>query len=423
MGLGLIIVVVKGYPRLSETFIAQELCGLERAGFRLLIASMRFPTDIATHPVHRAIAAPILYLPEYLYREPLRVARALIRAVRLPGFRQALSMWFTDLRRDFSPNRFRRFAQAAVLAAEMPSEATWLYAHFIHTPSAVTRYTSLMTALPWSCSAHAKDIWTSPDWELRDNIASAQWAATCTRNGYERLAKLALDRSRVNLIYHGLDLETFGVSPAPPSLRDGSEESDPVRLLIVGRAVEKKGIDDLLEALARLPATLNWVLTHIGGGSLLKRLQRHAQKLGIAHRIRWLGAQSQSDVLAAYRAADVFVLPCRKARNGDRDGLPNVLMEAQSQRLACLSTRVGGVPELIRNEETGLLVNPNDRAGLAEALEHLIRNPDVRERLGSAGEKHVREHFDMGVGLGRLCQLFEASLAKTRDHHSAEAAQ
>ncbi|HEX7075958.1 MAG TPA: glycosyltransferase family 4 protein [Hyphomicrobiaceae bacterium] len=421
MGSGLIIVVVKGYPRLSETFIAQELHGLERAGFRLQIASLRLPTDGARHPVHQAIDAPVLYLPEYLYYAPLRVMRALIRSARLPGFWQAFWTWLADLRRDFSPNRFRRFGQAAVLASEMPPEAEWLHAHFIHTPSAVTRYCSLMTGLPWSCSAHAKDIWTSPDWELRDNLKSAQWTVTCTRLGYERLADLAADRAVVRLVYHGLDLRTFGRNPTPASLRDGSDASDPVRLLTVGRAVEKKGIDDLLDALARLRPSLHWSLTHIGGGNLLKQLKRRARKLGIARRIVWLGPQPQSAVLVAYRSADIFVLPCRTARNGDRDGLPNVLMEAQSQRLVCLSTKVGGVPELIRHGETGLLVDPNDCAALAKALDYLIRNPEVRERLGRAGEKHVREHFDVQAGLGELCKLFQSSLALKHSQQSVEA--
>lgn len=414
-GPGLIVVVVKGYPRLSETFIAQELRGLERAGFRLVIASMRYPTDRATHPVHRQIRAPVLYLPEYLHYAPWRVLRGLFRSARLPGFQRALWTWLSDLRRDFSPNRFRRFGQAAVLAAEMPSNAQWLYAHFIHTPSAVTRYASMMTGLPWSCSAHAKDIWTSPEWELRDNLASARWAVTCTEIGYERLANLAPSAGRVQLAHHGVDLRSFGVNPVAPSRRDGSDPSNPVRLLSVGRAVEKKGLDTLIEALARIPPDLNWELTHIGGGTLLKALRNRAEILGVAHRIVWRGPQPQSVVLESYRSADIFVLPCRRARNGDLDGLPNVLMEAQSQRLACLSTTVGGVPELIRHGETGLLVPPDDCAALAGALVSLIHNADLRERLAIAGEQHVRARFDMRVGLGRLTQLFAASLAKNED--------
>jgi len=422
-GPGLIVVVVKGYPRLSETFIAQELLGLERAGLRLCIVSMRHPTDAARHPVHRQIGAPILYLPEYLYHAPLRVMRGLQQSARLPGFRAALSAWLRDLRRDFSPNRFRRFGQAAVLAAEMPADARWLYAHFIHTPSAVTRYASLMAGLPWSCSAHAKDIWTSPDWELGRNLASAQWAVTCTQVGHERLVELAPNPARVRLVYHGLDLTSFAANEQPPSRRDGSDPAEPVRLLSVGRAVEKKGLDLLLDAFARTPPELNWKLTHIGGGELLKSLKARAEKLGIAHRITWRGAEAQSAVLEAYRSADLFVLPCRTARNGDRDGLPNVLMEAQSQRLACISTAVGGVPELIRNGETGLLVSADDSSALAAAVVRLIRDPDLRRRLAIAGERHVRTTFDMRAGMDRLVALFETSLAEEDACVSREAAQ
>ena len=409
-----LIVVLKGYPRLSETFIAQELLGLERAGYRLHIASMRHPTDCQTHPVHRQIRAPVHYLPEYLYHAPMRVLRSIARARRLPGFRRALSTWIADLRRDFSPNRFRRFGQAAVLAAEMPPETRWLYAHFIHTPSAVTRYASLMTGLPWSCSAHAKDIWTSPEWELRDNLASAQWVVTCTRLGYERLARLAPHEGHLRLIHHGLDFASFGPNQGGASRRNGSDPSEPVRLLAVGRAVEKKGFDVLLKALARLPASLHWSLTHIGGGELLKSLQRRAQMLGIASRITWRGPQPHSAVLEAYRSSDLFVLPCRTAANGDRDGLPNVLMEAQSQRLACLSTTAGGVPEVIRHGLTGLLVPPEDAAALADAIARLIVDPDWRARLAIAGESHVRAGFDMRKGLGTLVALFDASLSGER---------
>jgi glycosyltransferase involved in cell wall biosynthesis len=420
---GLIIVVVKGYPRLSETFIAEEILGLEQAGLRLMIASMRHPTDSISHPVHRGIVAPVLYLPEYLYHAPLRVLRGLVRSSRLPGFRMALRTWLSDLLHDFSPNRFRRFGQAAVLAAEMPPEACWLYAHFLHTPSAVTRYASLMTGLPWSCSAHAKDIWTSPEWELRANLAGARWAVTCTLSGYERLQALAPDPALVRLVYHGLDLNRFGVSNRQPTRRNGGDPRDPVRLLTIGRAVEKKGFGQLLDALALLPAEVNWTLTHIGGGDMLKQLKRKADKLGLAGRITWRGPQDQEAVLAAYRDADVFVLPSRVAGNGDRDGLPNVLVEAQSQRVACLSTAVGGIPELIRDGETGLLVPPEDNHALAEALARLIRDPELRIRLARAGERHARAMFDKRAGLSQLTALFESSLGPIACAELVEAAQ
>src|SRR5690606_7567405 len=125
----------------------------------------------------------------------------------------------------------------------------------------------------------------------------------------------------------------------------GSDAGDPVRLLSVGRCVEKKGFDDLLRALARLPPGLHWQFHQIGGGPLRPDLMALAQELGIAERCRFDGAKPQLDVFAAYGAADLFALTARVAGDGDRDGLPNVLMEAQSQGLACLGTRVGAIAE------------------------------------------------------------------------------
>ncbi len=418
-----IVVILKGYPRLSETFIAQELLGLERAGFDLRIFSMRYPTDRVSHPVHREVRAPVVYLPEYLYQAPLRVIRSLAKASRQPGFGRAARAWIQDLARDFSPNRFRRFGQAAVLATEMPADAAWLYAHFIHTPSAVTRYASLMTGLPWSCSAHAKDIWTLRHWELQANLAAAEWAVTCTRTGHDRLVSLGSRPADIHLLYHGFDMERFPRVTLAASARDGSDAGDPVRLLAVGRAVEKKGFDMLLEALAQLPHDRHWHLTHIGGGDLLKSLKARANVLGIGERIAWQGAQDQTAVLAAYREADLFVLPCRIARSGDRDGLPNVLVEAESQRLACLSTDVGGVAELIRHSETGLLVPPDQPCALSEAMLGLIADPALRGRLAAAGEARARAHFDQRRGLVQLAGLFERSLGLESEAPQLQAAQ
>jgi glycosyltransferase involved in cell wall biosynthesis len=402
-----IVVVLKGYPRLSETFIAQELLGLERAGLELAIVALRRPTDGKRHPVHDEIRAPVHYLPEYLHQEPLRVARSLLACLPRPGFWRALRSLAADLPRDFSRNRVRRFGQALVLAAEWPADAGWLHAHFVHTPASVTRYASLLRGLPWTCSAHAKDIWTSADWDLADKLSSARWTVTCTKTGFDHLKKLANGSSPVHLSYHGLDLDRFGSFSEARRERDGSSAEEPVVVLSVGRAVEKKGYDILLNALALLPGDLAWRFEHIGGGEELARLKTLAQKLGIADRVSWKGALAQEEVLEHYRRSDIFALACRITANGDRDGLPNVLVEAASQRLACVSTDVSGVPELLSHEETGLLVPPEDPDALARALERLIRDPVLRVRLGESAEHKVRHHFDHVSSIDQLKELFE----------------
>ncbi|MDJ0943423.1 MAG: glycosyltransferase family 4 protein [Kiloniellales bacterium] len=401
--------VLKGYPRLSETFIAQEIRALERRGLEVTIVSLRHPTDPEVHPVHREIEAPLLYLPEYLYQEPLRVLRAWWRVRRRPGYRAARAVWLRDLRRDRTPNRVRRFGQALVLAAELDPGVGRLHAHFIHTPASVTRYAGLLSGRPWSCSAHAKDIWTTPDWEKREKLAAADWTVTCTAYGAAHLTALAESGAggEVALVYHGLDLTRF---PAPAeataSRRDGSDPAAPVILLSVGRAVEKKGYDLLLRALAALPTQRAWRLVHIGGGPLRQELRRLARDLGLEGRIEWRGPRAQAEVLAAYRAADLFVLASRVAGNGDRDGLPNVLVEAQSQALACVASEVAAIPELIAREVTGLLVPPEAPAALASALDRLIRDPALRRRLGQAGARRVRQAFDLETCVDDLARRF-----------------
>jgi glycosyltransferase involved in cell wall biosynthesis len=403
---GAVAFVLKGYPRLSETFIAGEILGLERAGLDIRLVSLRHPTDSATHPVHREIKAPVCYLPEYLYQEPQRVWRGLRMAMRLTGWRQARRVWLRDLRRDPTPNRIRRFGQAAVLAAELPDDVDRLHAHFIHTPASVTRYAAIMRGIRWSVSAHAKDIWTSPNWELAEKLADCSWAVTCSKSAYDYLCARTDSADGLALVYHGLDLTRFTESAVARAARDGGRTDDPVRLLTVGRAVEKKGHDVLIAALAALPRELSWRWVHIGGGALVAQLKQQAEAAGISNRIDWLGSQPQEKVLDHYRSSDLFVLANRIAGDGDRDGLPNVLLEAQSQGLACVASNISGVPELIEDGINGRLVPADDPEYLTTVLKEMIADPQKRNLLGAAGRQKVAECFSFDAAIRQLAAKF-----------------
>ena len=361
-----VAVVLKGWPRLSETFIAQEIAGLEARGVALEIWSLRRPTD---------------------------------KARRLPGYRAARAKFLADLRRDPSANRLRRWGQALVLAAELPQSIERLYAHFLHTPCSVTRYAAALRGLPWSVSAHAKDIWTSRAWDIAGKLADCDWLVTCTAMGLQRLKALAPKPERLQLVYHGLDLAHLPAPPLARPRRDGSDARDPVVILSIGRKVEKKGYADLLEALARLPPDLHWRFEHVGAGELGPALQHQATRLGIAERCTWHGAQPQKAVFAALGRADLFVLAAKKAADGDQDGLPNVLMEAAHQGLPIVSTRAAAIGEFIDHGSNGLLVAPGAPEELAGALARLVRDPELRLDLARHAAETVRTRFSYEAGV------------------------
>lgn len=403
--------ILKGYPRLSETFIAQEILALERLGLPVHIVSLRHPTDARVHDLHRAIRAPVLYLPEYLWHAPWRVLRGLASQLRNPRLGTVLRLWWRDLRRDPTPNRGRRLGQALVLARELPPGIRHLHVHYLHTPASVGRYAALLLGLPFSLSAHAKDVWTIPDWEKREKLVDAAWTVTCSRMNLDHLRALA-PAAEIALAYHGLDLGRFP-APARPPGPDGTDPAQPVRILAVARAVEKKGLDVLLEALALLPPELHWRFEHVGGGELVQRLKARAERLGLGGRVSWLGSATRDDVLAALRRADLFCLPARVAHDGDRDGVPNVIMEAMTQELPVVATSVAAIPEIVAEGVTGLLVPPDDPPALARALAALARQPPLRRRLGTAGRQRVVESFGMDRGLAVLASRLD--LAPVRE--------
>lgn len=301
-----------------------------------------------------------------------------------------------------------------MLAAELPADIKHLHAHFLHTPASVTRYAAILRGIPWSISAHAVDIWTTPDWEKREKLSDCLWATSCSQVAVQNLRSLAPKPEKVSLIYHGLDLGRFSVESIAKPLRDGSQPNDPVQIVTVGRAVEKKGHDIVIAALATLPKALHWRWTHIGGGELIKSLKKQAAAAGISDRVDWRGSLPQQDVIDAYQDADLFVLANRVAANGDRDGLPNVLMEAQSQKLACIASNEAAVPELIEDGRNGYLVAPENPLLLADKIAELIQNPAKRVEMGESGREIIETRFSHVRGIEALVEKFDAEATKTR---------
>lgn len=392
-------VVVKGFPRLSETFVARELEALEARGIDFSLHALRHPGSDAALVDNRVRAKP-QYLPEYLHEAPFAVLSAIAAASRLPGFGRAWRAFREDLSSEFAQARVRRFGQACVLARQMPSSVRHIYAHFAHSPSSVARYAALLRGIGFSISAHAKDIWTAPDWDLTRKLIDASFVTVCNRAGHERLVALG-GGDKVKLIHHGVARSLLVERPHAQT-RDGSDPAAPVRIVAVARAVEKKGLRRLLDALALLPQDLHFQLDHFGGGDLMVELGNKTRLLALEDSVTWHGARPHREVVAALDEADVFVLPAVIGSDGDRDGIPNAVMEAQARGLAVVASRVGGIDEVVFDGRTGVLVEPGDVGALAQALARVAREPGLRASLGAAALAHVGRECDAEAGYDEI---------------------
>jgi glycosyltransferase involved in cell wall biosynthesis len=282
-----------------------------------------------------------------------------------------------------------------------------LHAHFIHSPAAVAYFAFLGGGPGFSVTAHAKDLYTTLPRHLRIRARAAKFIVTCTRFNAAHLAGVLSEfipgprdkRDGINVFYHGTDLNRF--SPD----RSGVEAG---RILSVGRLVPKKGFHDLVDALALIDRKGLRVRADVyGGGPLRDELEARAHGLGLESGLTFHGARLQDEIIAAYRLAAVFVLAPIVTNDGDRDGIPNVLVEAMACGVPVVATRISGIPELITNGIDGLLVEEHDPAAIAGAIERLLRDGELAARLGRAGRVRVEREFDLVANTRRLYALFQ----------------
>ena len=400
--------LVRAFPRVSETFIINEIIELERQGFDLRIYSMIAPTDRIRHRLVDQIRSPIRYLPNLYSAGFVRiVADHLALAVRSPR-----TYWSAVVRLIAScePDLIARLAQAPSLARLMAADGVvLLHAGFVHAPGSLAYAASLFAGLPYTVAAHARDLYRSPRSLLLTKLAGARAVFTCTRYNAVHLQQLAAGAApiRVVHVYHGTSLERFPFGPY------GS--SAPPLVLAVARLVEKKGLDDLIHAAAVLRDSGRRFSCHIvGDGQRRTSLQRLIEALDLEQFVTLDGAVDQDDVVGWYRRATVLVLPCRVARDGDRDGIPNALIEAAACGVPIVTTPVSGIPELVEHRRSGLLVPPGNPGELARAIDLLLHSADLREQLRTGARKIVEEAFDLrrnAVTIGReLCAIVGESV-------------
>jgi colanic acid/amylovoran biosynthesis glycosyltransferase len=385
--------VVKRFPRYSETFVVTEVLAHEAAGWEVEIFSLRPPNDTHFQDLLARVRAPVRYLPSEGTR-PVDFWAALQEAGRtLPGAWTALE----SLQGAASGDVY----QALLLALEVRRRGIeHLHAHFATVATDVARLAARLADVPYSFTAHAKDIFheTVQPEDLRRKLEDAAAVVTVTDFNLAYLrAGFGAAAARVRRVYNGLELDRFPYSE--PGAR-------PRRVVAVGRLVEKKGFDVLLESAALLSARgVDFTVDLIGGGELEAPLRKRVHELGLGGRIRLRGPQPQAEIARAVSEAAAFAAPCVVGRDGNRDGLPTTLLEAMALGTPCVSTDVTGIPELVRDGETGLLVPQNDAAALAAALERLLAEPALRIALAARARQRIEEDFDARRNSARLRRI------------------
>jgi glycosyltransferase involved in cell wall biosynthesis len=374
--------VLKRFPRYSETFVVTEVLAHEAAGWEVEIFSLRPPIDTHFQDLLAKVRAPVRYLPSEGTR-PVDFWAALQEA------RRALPMGWTalDAARDEPAGDVY---QALLLALEVRRRGIeHLHAHFATVASTVAGLAARMAGVPFTFTAHAKDIYhdtVRPD-DLRRKLTEAAAVVTVSDFNLAHLRDTyGPAAAGVWRVYNGLDLDRFPYRE--PRVR-------PPRVVSVGRLVEKKGFDVLINAASLLAeGGVDFTVDILGNGELEEELRRQIEALGLAARVRLMGPRPQAEVARAVAEAAAFAAPCVVGRDGNRDGLPTTLLEAMALGTPCVSTDVTGIPEVVRDGETGLVVPQNDASALAFALKRLLSDPELRLDLAARARRQIERDFD-----------------------------
>jgi len=429
---GTVAYILKGYPRVSETFITSEIYRLEQLGLKLRLAIIKHGDEIRSNGILNRIQASPNYLPQTSSLSQTSLRRWLglhlsdfLPAVRTVfkqkpyGFVRAATFALAQsvrARRSFLawPRKLyvKEFLQAVWIAKLLleAGDVRHIRAHFCHGATTVAWFVSIITGLPFSFTAHAKDIYCAslnPAGLLRRKMRAARFVVTCTEANRKYL--LAVEpKANVRCIYHGLNAKFSDLLASSVTTPDRSRK---LRALGVGRLVPKKGFDVLVEACAILRRRgFNFETIIVGEhGEHEAELRNRIKAHGLQDHVRFTGPMDQSRLYTEYQNADIFCLPCRVLDNGDRDGLPNVLMEAMACGLPVITTPVSGIPEIIHDGQNGTLVPPNDAEALADAIQRISSDSMLARNLGRAGRLTVLEHFDGNKTATELAGLFAAA--------------
>ena len=400
--------VLNRFPRFSQTFVLNEILELERRGYRIDIFSLARPPDEPRQPDLSQLQASVTYLPGLNELGGLSLGRGLCDqpATLVPDGceRQCSDPLFAGLS---EADAVRLEMAAAIVASNIRRLGIdHLHAHFGTNQTKVALLAARMAGTRFSWTAHARDLYLTfadeaTDREMRRRkIAEAAFVVAVSNYNRDLLAAICPERTAaIHRIYNGIDLA---------ACRPGTPQAG--RILAAGRLVEKKGFIHLIDACGLLrDRGLRFRCEIIGDGPERGRLQERIESRELQDFVMLAGYASQTDLFAAMRQSSVFVLPCIEAANGDRDGLPTVLLEAMAHGLPVISSPVTGVPEIVEHEHDGLLVPEAAPEALSSAIARCIRNPSLCRIWGKQGRVKAGRRFDLRSNITKLEKILQQS--------------
>lgn len=396
--------IIGTYPLLTTTFIDREIDLLQRRGLDLSIISIRRSPQMLSPEQARLQESVRYLLPVSLVDLFLAHATFLVRrpVVTLRTLLHLLTRPHPDLKsRLKTALHFATGVYAAYFLRQRPPDL--IHAHFVDRAATVALVASRLLDTRYSATAHANDIYVDPVL-LPEKIAGAKFVATCTGYNKSHLENIAGSRQKgkIRLIYHGLDVRQYANDP--DAIRNGLPT-----ILSVGQLKEKKGFIYLIDACRRLrDEGRSFQCIIVGEGPLRTALEAEIERADLQNIVRLCGAMSHQEVIEQYRQATVFALPCILSADGDRDGIPNVILEAMAMGLPAVSTRHSGIPEVITDGYNGRLVPPQDGAALASALGELIDDVTARQELGRRARTTVEQRFSVHTNVDQLIAEFQA---------------
>jgi len=400
--------MLDGFPILSETFIIQEILELKKRGLNIIIFASEGAGDIPynslSHPESKSLVKETCYLNPYSIVIKKKLLHFLI--FLLHPFRYLKTLYFSYME---GGETFIAFKSVPLYIREMKSkDVHHIHAHFARRACTFSMLISMITGIPYSFTAHAHDIYVSDAMDISNHIRAAKFVITCTAHNKNYLLGKYGNHAdgKIYSNYHGVD--TNRLKPAKEMITQGKEEVE-ISILSIGRLVEKKGFPYLIQALSQLKKSPGTSLTVniIGDGPEKEYLCRMVKEYNLSDSIFFRGALLFEELRGFYEEADFFVLPCIIAKNGDRDGIPNVILEAMSAGLPVISTTVSGIPEVITDGVDGFLVSPEDSCALADSIKRLSQDRELRVAMGSNARKKMVDRFNKEQHIDELMAYFK----------------